>query len=341
MTNDHISGIGIYNKNLFLELEKQLGAEVSPVLKWNRFSKKAIAQKHIQKPIHFLPPFILDKKILYHGTDHKLNTKSLGPTVVTIHDMQPFVGKWLDPLFAQRRRAVIDKTLRSSVDRIIAVSDFTKNEILNYYPRLESRIDVVYHGYSFPTLNSTEANRLPELIGGRPFLLFIGNIEERKNLINQILAFELLKKECPDLMFVVAGKPGFNYASILASVQNSAFKESILLVGYLNESEKYFALVHTSCLMFASWYEGFGIPAIEALAYNSNVLISETGALQEIAGEYCHSANPAQVDDLAHKTLMIMNQGNKKPIELDGWKTKWSWQETANGTIAVYQKAYM
>lgn len=341
MTNNHISGIGIYNKNLFLELSKYLGPDISPVLKWTRFSKKRIVEAHVGRQVRLLSPVILNKKIIYHGTDHKLNTTSFGPKVVTIHDMQPFVNKWLNPEFAKKRRAVLDKTLRGPIDRIIAISEFTKSEILKSYPHLETKIDVIYHGCGLQLLESTENNRLANIISGRPFLLFVGNIEERKNLINQLMSFETLKKEYPELLFVIAGSAGFNSDKIYEYIQKSAYRESIILTGYLDENEKQYALQNTSCLMFASFYEGFGIPVIEALAYNSNVLISDTGALIEIAGAYCHSANPLSIDDIAMKTKQIINHGNKQKIDSNLWMEKWSWKNTAIKTLDVYKKLYM
>jgi alpha-1,3-rhamnosyl/mannosyltransferase len=342
LTNNQISGIGIYNKNLFLELHKIMGEQVSPVLKWNRLNKRAIVEKHLNCEVRALPPLILNKKILYHGTDHKINTLTLGPKVVTVHDMQPFVDKWLDHDFSKKRREIMTKVLNSNVDRVIAVSDFTKSEIIRFFPRLSSKIDVIYHGYDFcGSVNQEEINRLPALILERPFLLFIGNIEERKNLINQIKAFEILKDKNPDLLFIIAGSLGFNHQEILDFIKNSKHQKSIHLMGYLNETEKIFALEKTSCLMFASWYEGFGIPVIEALSMNTNVLISDAASLPEIGGQYCRMCKAHDVKDIAEKTADIIQNGNLVKINLEEWKTKWSWSKCARETIKTYQKIYI
>lgn len=335
LTHQKISGIGVYNKNLFLELNKL--DHIIPVLKWSRFSKGPIVKKHLGTDVSFLPPLLLDKKIVYHGTDHKLNTRCLGPSVVTIHDMQPFEDKWLDPKFAENRRAIINKTLTSDCNKFIAVSHFTRQEIIKYYPAIESKIEVVYHGYNFPEDEPAGINNLKEKLHDRPFLLFLGNIEERKNLINQFYAFELLKKDYPELLLVVAGNAGYNYATIAEVFNKSPHKGSVIFSGYLNEVEKKFALSETSCLMFASWYEGFGIPVIEALAYNSNVLISKGGALEEIAGEICHSATPSDIGDIYVQTRNVMENGNKTVVDMNEWKEKWSWKNSALATMKIYK----
>lgn len=130
-----------------------------------------------------LSPFLFDKRTVYHGTDHKLSTRSRGARVVTIHDMQPFVGKWIDPKFAQKRIEIMTRALNSDVQRIIAISEFTKAEIIKYFPKTESKIDVVYHGNHFiqqSVNDELKPNLIKDITKGKPFLFFIGNIEERK-----------------------------------------------------------------------------------------------------------------------------------------------------------------
>lgn len=340
LTNTQVSGIGVYNKNLFLELQKVQGDDVVPVLKWSRFSKAQIVESHIKTKVAPLAPLLFNKNIVYHGTDHKLNTRSLGPRVVTIHDMQPFVGKWIDPKFAEGRIEIMSKVLNSSVEKIIAISHFTKQEIIKYFPRTADRIEVVYHGHQFKkfTIDSVADNSIKNLAAGRPFLFFIGNIEERKNLINQIKAFEILKKENPDLIFILSGKEGFNAKSVIDAIAISPYKADIYLTGYLSDNEKEYAMKETSCFMFASWYEGFGLPLIEALSTNTNIVISNTSSLQEIGASFCHQCNPADPDDIAHKVALVMKNGNLKRVD-ESFHKEWSWQKCALETMSVYQKA--
>lgn len=345
MTNPHLSGIGIYNRNLYLELHKLLAdtecgnhLELCPVLKWTRIKKKSLVEKHIQtRSIKTLWPMVFDKLSIYHGPDYKLNTKSFGKNVVTIHDMQAYMGKWLDPKFAAQKIYIINKTLSGPLDKIIAVSEFTKNEIIKVAPHLESKIEVIYHGCDFDHQSEFAPSMIKEKINGRPFLFSIGHIEERKNLINQIKAFELLKAEFPELVYVLAGRPGFGAAFIFDYIAKSKAKDDIFYFDYINNSEKYFALKNTSCLMFASHYEGFGIPAIEALHFNSGVLISKTPCLEEIVGSFCHSTHPENIEEMAAVTRHILKNGNKVKINSSEWIKKWSWTETAKKTLKLYQ----
>lgn len=343
LTNTQVSGIGVYNKNLFLELKNQLKGDVSPVLKWSRLRKSSIVSEHINTKVKALPPFLFNKEIVYHGTDHKLNTRSSGPLVVTIHDMQPFVDKWLDPKFAKSRRDLMTKVLNSDVQRIIAISHFTKNEIIKYFPNCASKIDVVYHGHNFKSVTASsndEKNVIKTISKGRPFLFFVGNIEERKNLINQIKAFEIIKERHKDLIFIISGKPGFNYQETADYIAYSKVKADIYVTGYLSEAEKNYAVLNTSCFMFASWYEGFGIPVIEALASNTNIVTSRTSSLIEIGKGYVHQCNPKDPHDIACTVEIIMEKGNLKKVNLDSFQDEWSWKKCALETIDVYKKSF-
>lgn len=343
LTNAQVSGIGVYNKNLFLTVKKELGPDVVPALKWSRLGKASIVEGHIHSSVKSLPPFLFDKNSVYHGTDHKLNTISRGARVVTIHDMQPFVGKWIDPKFAQGRIEIMTRALNSDVQRIIAISEFTKSEIIKYFPKTESKIDVVYHGNNFHQnldIDESKPNLIKAIAKGRPFLFFIGNIEERKNLINQIKAFEILKENHPDLIFILSGRAGYNAQAILDYISTSKYKSDIHVTGYLSDAEKEYAFKETSCFMFVSWYEGFGIPVLEALAKNTNIITSNTSSLNEIGAGYCYQSNPADPADIAFNVNMIMEKGNLKKVDLGLFQKDWSWEKCAHNTIAVYRKAH-
>lgn len=344
LTNPQVSGIGVYNKNLFLELRKKLNGDVFPVLKWSRLKNSETVRRHIHEEVKPLSPFLLNKNIVYHGTDHKLNTRSIfGPKIVTIHDMQPFEGKWMDPKFAKGRIEIMTRVLESDVQKIIAISEFTKNEIIKYFPKVASKIEVVYHGYNFDEIKldveTIQPNAIKDIAKGRPFLFFVGNIEERKNLINQIKAFEILKETHEDLIFIIAGRAGFNFEEIVKYMALSRYSADIYGTGYLSEEEKAYAFKHTVCLMFASWYEGFGLPVIEALSKNTNVIISQSSSLEEIGKGYCYQCDPADPESIAHNVEMVMGKGNLKKVDFNSWKNEWSWSKCADETINVYKRS--
>lgn len=91
--------------------------------------------------------------------------------------------------------------------------------------------------------------------------------------------------------------------------------------------------------MFVSWYEGFGIPVLEALANNTNIVTSNTSSLNEIGKGYCYQSNPADSADIALNVSRIMENGNLKKVDLSEFHNEWSWKRCALNTISVYHKA--
>lgn len=345
ITTEKISGIGLYAKNLGIALEQELHSDFLPVLKWSRWNKKEFVNKHLNMNVGPLAPICFGKNSVYHATDFKINSIFLGANVVTIHDMQPFLNKWMSPEFAENRRKVITCSIKNSqLKKIIATSEFTKKEIIHFFPEAESKIEVVYHGHNFEMRNSftlENCKKLENIVDNRPFLFFIGNIEERKNLINQIKAFEIVKKKYSDLIFIIAGAPSFNFDEILKVINQSIYKNSIILPGYLSNEEKNWAFRNTACVMFASFYEGFGIPVIEALSEGAKLLTSNNSSLVEISDGYAYLANPFDVEEIAFKLSEALEKGNIKNINFESWKNRWSWKNCALNTLGVYERSLL
>lgn len=341
LTNERISGIGQYAKNLFFALADEMKEDIRPVLKLSRFKKAHIVEKHIRKKPSLLLPFGYRPLTVFHGPDYKLNSGHIGPKVVTIHDMQPFLNTWIDPKFAKNRRDVITASLKSDVSRVIAISEFTKREIIRFFPEVESKIDVVYHGHIFKhiEINEKEIQSLKDVIKGRPFLFFVGNVEERKNLINQIKAFEIVKKNHPDLIFVIGGQNSYGSHLIEQYIQSSPERESIIRIGYMTDAQVNWGHQNTACSMYVSWYEGFGLPILDSLGCGGKILTSSTTSCDEIARNFTLKANPADVEEIAFKLDLILENKHVPEAGLQEWLDSWSWKTCAINTIKVYQKA--
>jgi glycosyltransferase involved in cell wall biosynthesis len=172
------------------------------------------------------------------------------------------------------------------------------------YNVAENKISVIYEGYldchSGLDPESRAENRQGELgeilkqVGpvqilkqvqddNLKYLLFIGRIEERKNIINIVKAFEILKEKynIPHKL-VLAGKPGYGYDQIKFEIRNSKFETEILELGYVREEEKWELLKNAACFVFPTFYEGFGIPVLEAQSVGCPVVTSNNSSLAEI-----------------------------------------------------------
>lgn len=211
-------------------------------------------------------------------------------TVVTVHGLEYEVvpqgyGFW--------ERLYMRWSIRHSVraaSTVVAVSENTKQDLVRLYGVPEEKIAVVYEGYDeaisdFQSPISNDQSAAPYGSDG-PYFLFVGRLEERKNVARIIEAFELLKaaQGLPHRL-VLAGKPGHGYAAIQSKIRHSKFKDSIVELGYVSETEKRKLLRGAEAFLFPTLYEGFGLPVLEAQAAGTPVIISNHSSLPEVAGE--------------------------------------------------------
>ena len=264
-------------------------------------------------------------------------------TVVTIHGIEyewlpayeNLLQRWYLPLSTQY--AVM------SASRIIAVSQFTKNQLVERLGADPNKIQVIYEGVT----NTSPSNPSPIIGEGRKgevltkwglkpkqYLLFVGTVQPRKNLVRLIQAYLALSTKHLALKLVIAGKLGWNYEEVV----ELAKRYGIMIVGYINETDRYSLLQNAIVYVQPSITEGFGLPVLEAMAAGVPVVSSSGGALKEIIGiQYPMSSkilfNPLDVNDMVKKIGLVL--GNKKLREemiKAGLKMKFSWDDAAERT---------
>jgi glycosyltransferase involved in cell wall biosynthesis len=213
-------------------------------------------------------------------------------TIVTIHGLEyEFCPKAYS--FWQRTymRFVIKNSCKWA-KRIIAVSENTKKDLIKLYNVPENKIKVIYEGYSndnskLQTPNSKlNLKNTPYSILHTPYLLFVGRLEERKNICGIISAFEALKEKynLPHKL-VLAGKFGYGKEYIEYKIKNSKYTEDIVLPGYVSDEEKFELIRNADVFLFPTFYEGFGLPILEAQSLGTPVVTSNVSSMPEVAGE--------------------------------------------------------
>jgi glycosyltransferase involved in cell wall biosynthesis len=183
--------------------------------------------------------------------------------------------------------------------KIIAVSENTKKDLLNLYKVPEEKIEVIYEGVSIchPELVSGSQEMLKHdshaasrgvQHDNSKYLLFIGRLEERKNIVNIINAFEILKEQykLPHKL-VLAGKPGFGWEKIKDKITNANCTEDIVELGFVSEEEKWNLLKDADVFVFPTLYEGFGLPILEAQSAGTPVVAANNSSIPEVIN--CHS----------------------------------------------------
>ena len=131
------------------------------------------------------------------------------------------------------------------------------------------------------------------------FILYVGTIEPRKNILGLVKAFERCAASRPDIKLVIAGKLGWAYGSLLQYIDASALRNRIVLTGYVNETEKHALLKSALLFTYVSFYEGFGLPVLEGMAAGVPTITSNISSMPEVAGVGALQVDPHNIDHIA------------------------------------------
>ncbi|MFA5124555.1 MAG: glycosyltransferase family 1 protein [Patescibacteria group bacterium] len=257
-----------------------------------------------------------------------------GQAVVTIHDLAVYLYPelFLDRLINFDRRYLVPQSLKQA-DKIIAVSNSTKRDIIKLFGIAPEKIEVIYEGVA-----DREATYQK---GKEKYILYLGTIEPRKNLTRLIGAFKKLKQEEPvarDLKLILAGKNGWKNEEIFRGLRQANAElqeEAIKYLGYVTPERKHELLSHAEVFVFPSLYEGFGLPVAEAMACGLPVITSDAGSLPEIGGEAVLYVNPLKEEEicLAIKKVITVENFRQQLAEKGKQKSReFTWDKCAQQT---------
>ncbi len=295
-----------------------------------------------------LPRHMAANKLdVFHSPHYTIPLKCRIPTVTTFHDMTFFSH----PEVHERSKVVFfQRMIKLAADRasaIIAVSESTKNDAVKFLGLQEDRIDVVYEGVDvdfYRPLDETDGLEPVRAKYGleKDFILFVGTLEPRKNITGVIEAFSRVvggvKKE---YNLVVAGTKGWNYQSVFELVQRLNIEREVVFTGYVPEEELPLLLNAASVFVYPSFYEGFGIPPLEAMACGTPVVTSNISSLPEVVGDAGILVDPNDPDAIADAIQRILSDdGLRRELAAKGVARAklFSWQKAAGETLAIYRR---
>ncbi len=234
------------------------------------------------------------------------NAKKKRATVTTVHDVgflrisERYDGRSRRLLGVQTKHAVKRAT------QLFAVSAFTKKELVETYRVPEERVTVVSNGIDANTYRrlpeADVARTLQALRLSKHFFLYVGRMDAKKNVTTLIRAFELFKSGRgmgDPFELILVGSPGFGYDEIKLYVERSPVRDSIRYLGYLSSPEAAALMNAATAFVFPSWYEGFGVPVLEAMACGAPVIASDIGAHREITGDAALLVLPRESEAIA------------------------------------------
>lgn len=300
----------------------------------------------------FFEQFILPRYIgrhsynLFHSTSYISPYFLNLPTILTVHDLLVYDY----PALCQSESVVYFRLfLRHSIKKathIITVSQKVKDDIIRIFNVCPDKINVTHLGINPIFKRVTEGAVLAQIrkkyVIPEKYILFVGNLEPKKNLERLISAFSQLKsaKKIRHKL-VIVGKKGWKYDRTLKLIDKLKINEEIILTGYVIEKDLPAIYSMADVFAFPSIYEGFGIPPLEAMACGVPVIVSNTGALPETTGGSCLQVNPYNVDEIAQGINQLITNDNLRQIVVQqgyNWVNKFSWEKTAKKTMEVYLK---
>ena len=265
---------------------------------------------------------------------------------VTIHDLSYLVH----PEFHTRENLQFSKQQTAMTAKyaakIIAVSYHTKRDLISYYSIPEERVDVIYEASRkayYPERDVDFIQRSLMRLGiFKNFMLFVGSLEPRKNVRTLIKAYaEYLKADSDQYLLVITGGRGWRNEDIYALVTELGLERHVRFLGYVQESDLRCLYSVAKLFVYPTFYEGFGLPPLEAMACGAPVITSNTSSLPGVVGDAAILINPSNVEELLHaiRTVLLDDdlrlQLRRKSLE----RAKlFSWTRTAQETLAVYQQ---
>lgn len=243
---------------------------------------------------------------IYHFFNFIIPDKISGKVITTIHDTIHKVMPGNVNFDVEEFDKEIKKSLEKS-DVIITVSNSAKKDIIKYYgKKYEKKIKIVEPGvdlskykqkfsteYIKKTLSKLDINKNDE------FMFTIGTLQRRKNILNIIKAFNKYKNNNSKLKLVIAGNPGDNYQKIINEYNSSKYKNDIKVLNYISEEEKIVFYKNAKIFIFPSFYEGFGMPIVEAMAAGIPVITSNISSMPEVLGDAGILVNPYSIEEIS------------------------------------------
>ncbi len=280
---------------------------------------------------------------IYHVSEICIQPTKKAKTVAFVHDLTTLLHSRhhaRSNVFAHKMRF---KNI-NKVDAILTNSDYTKGDIIKHLNINPDKIFVTYLGADkrfCPKLKKNIQSILYKYNLNKPYILFVGTLEPRKNVQTLIKAFDELKKK-HDLphQLVLIGRAGWLYEDIFKTIKQSRNKNDIKCLGYVEDKDLPILMNGAKVFVYPSFYEGFGLPILEAMQCGTPVITSNTSSMPEVGGDACLYIEPEDVTGLADQIYRVVyNNELIEDLSQKGIKRakNFSWDKCARETLKIYE----
>ena len=355
-------GIGRYAAELFpriLEMDKEnkfflfynrKNVDIEEIEKLRNYRNAELLETKIShyslgEQISFLKNINNYKVELVHFPNFNFPIFYKKPFVVTIHDMVHHKisgAKKSHLLHFMAYKKVMEQAAKKSLE-IIRVSNASKNDIVKMLQVPESKIKVIYEGVSLGTeISSSKVDEVKKrYLLTRPYFLFVGVLERKKNLVNLTRGFDsFLQKYKADVDMVIVGKADSHYPEIKHHALDIKNSNRLVFTGVVDDEELKALYKGAYAFTSASLHEGFGLPGVEALAFGLPLLVSNTSVFNVIYDNSAIYFNPLDPEDIGEKmNLLVRDSQFHEQLQTKSFERSliFDWRKTAEQTLSFYQ----
>lgn len=341
----------IDTKNEYVLFTNQQFQENDFSLQGNFLTKKVgLREENTYKRIYW-EQFYLSRELIHlkidllHSPSQVALRSSATRSILTIHELTYLIH----PEFLSKHKYLYYRYFVPisiyKTDKIIAVSENLKKDILRFFRVPQDKIEVICCGVDEiyrPVEKNIAKNEVRQRFGiYDDYILYVGTIEPKKNLKRLIEAYFFLRKDTNRYKLVIAGPKGWLYNEIYKTIKRLNIDNDIIFTGHLYSSDLLFLYNAASVFVYPSLYEGFGLPVVEAMACKTPVVTSNTPALREVAEEAAIFVDPLDTKSLSKSiTEVLENPSLQENLIARGLKRarQFSWEEAAQRTLKLYMQ---
>jgi len=273
-----------------------------------------------------------------------------GKTIVTFHDLAPYIVPDVFPQLKRTKARALLSLMASKADKIIAVSNSTKKDVMDIFKCPEDKIEVIYSGFDKRFFEESAVSR--EKVLGKyeikeKYILFLGTLEPVKNIGKLFEAFKIFKNSCKaegincDYKLVMAGKNGWMAKEYKQMTKDLGIAKDVIFTGYIIGDEMVPLFKNADFFVMPSLYEGFGTTVLEAFATGTPAIVSKVSSIPEIAGDAAEMVNPLDAQNIANAMIKFAKDEDLKKYYREKGKEqvkKFDWDKCARETLAVYKQ---
>ena len=361
LSQEHMDGIGTYAKNLweqFESIDKQAvsfgqrnttaqAAELLGEIEYLPLSYPLQSTLTLLSNSPFLGSEKLGKEIdLFFAPDHHIPNLHHRPVIATIMDAYPLIHP---ELVSQNLRTFKNFAFRRAskwADHIITISDYSKEDIIQYFEIPEEKISVIPLGVNktfFQRISEDEREAVRQKFSlKKEFFIFVGTIQPRKNLSRLIEAYlslpSALRQKHP---LVIIGHYGWGEDNLKQKLNALGEDDTIRHLKHVSDQELYALLQSALAMVYPSLYEGFGLPILEGFASRIPVITSSTTSIPEVAGDAVCYVDPLNSADIAAKMQQVAQDNSlRETMVQKGWQRveHFSWKRSAEEHLEAFKK---